>query len=59
MVPSSTEKQSVRKPGTIGNNVPIGQALKNGSSGSQEILVSMENVRPEETEDQSVTYPSV
>ena len=43
---------SVIKPGTDGNHAPIGQAHNNGSSDSQEIPVSVENVRPEETEDQ-------
>ena len=35
---------------------PIGQAQNDGSSDSQEILDSMENVRPEGTEDQYVTF---
>ena len=36
----------------------IGRAQNDGYSDSQEIPVSMENMRPERTEDQSVTYPS-
>ena len=55
MVPSRTERPSVREPGTNGNHVPIGQTQNNGSSAnSQEIPVSMENVCPEGTEDQYV-----
>ena len=45
-VPSRTERPSVREPGTNGNHAPIGQAHNEGSSDSQEILVSMENVSP-------------
>ena len=53
-----TESTSVREPGTDWNHVPIGQSQNYGSSdNSQEIPVSMENVRLEETEDQSVTSP--
>ena len=59
MVPSRTERPSVREPGNNRNHAPIGQAQNDGSSDSQEILVSMDNLRPEGTEDQSVTYPSV
>ena len=45
----------VREPGTNGNHAPSGQAQNNGSSAnSQEIPVSMENERPEGTEDQSI-----
>ena len=54
-----TEKSSVREPDTNENYTPIGQAHNDGSSAnSQEILVSMENVCPEGTEDQYVTSPS-
>ena len=56
-IPSSTVRPSVREPGTNVNHAPIGQAQNSGSSDIQEILVSMYNVRPEETEDQYVTYP--
>ena len=38
--------------------MPIGQSQNDGSSDSQEIPVSMDNVRPGGTEDQSITYPS-
>ena len=38
--------------------MPIVQAQNDGSSDSQEISVSMENVRPEGTEDQYVTSPN-
>ena len=54
-VPSRTERPSVREPGTNGNHAPIGQSHNNGSSDIQEILVSMDNLRPEGTEDQYVT----
>ena len=55
-IPSRTERPSVREPGTNGNHAPIGQAQNYGSSAnSQEILVSIYNVRPEVTEDQSIT----
>ena len=57
-VPSSTEKPSFREPSTDGNHVPVGQAQNNGSSDSQETPVSIANVRPEGTEDKSVTFPS-
>ena len=47
------------EPGTNGNHAPIGQAQNDGSSAnSQEIPVSMDNVRPEGTEDQYVTSPN-
>ena len=50
------ESPSVREPGTNGNHAPIGQAKNDGSSAnSQEIPVSMDNVRPEGTEDQYIT----
>ena len=39
-------RPSVREPGTDGNHEPIGQAQNDGSSDSQEIPVSMENLRP-------------
>ena len=55
-VPSRTERPSVIEPGTNGNHVPIFQAQKNGcSANSQETPVSMENERPEGTEDQYIT----
>ena len=38
--------------------MPVGQAQNNSSCDLQEIPVSMENVRPEGTEDQSATSPS-
>ena len=58
MVPSRTESPSVRELGTNRNHAPIGQAHNDGSSDSQEIPVSMGNVRPEGNEDQSVTSPN-
>ena len=58
MVTSRTEKPSFREPDTDGNHAPIGQAQNDGSSYSQEIPVSMDNVRPEGTEYQYVTFPS-
>ena len=59
MAPSSTERLSVRGPGTNGNHAPIGQAQNGGfSDNSQEIPVSMENVCPEGTEDKYVTFPN-
>ena len=56
--PSRTERPSVREPVTNGNHAPIGQAQNNGSSDSQEIPVSMENISLEGTEDQYVTSPN-
>ena len=54
-IPSRNDSTSVREPGTNGKHVPIGQAQNDGSSdNSQEIPVSMDNVRPEGTEDQSI-----
>ena len=38
--------------------MPIGQVQNYGSSDSQEIPVSMDNVRPEGTKDQSITSPN-
>ena len=35
-VPSSTELQSVREPGTNGNHAPIGQAQNGGSSANSQ-----------------------
>ena len=56
-VSSRTEGASVKKPGTNGNHAPIGQAQNECSiANSQEILVSMDNVRPEGTKDQSIKY---
>ena len=49
-VPIRTERPSVREPGTNWNHAPIGQAQNDGSSDSQQIPVSMDNVRPEGTE---------
>ena len=50
-----TERPSVREPVTNGNHAPISQAQNDVSSAnSQEIPVSMKNVRPEGTEDQSI-----
>ena len=55
-VTSRTERPSVREPVTNGNHAPIGQAQKDGySANSQEFPVSMDNVRPEGTEDQYIT----
>ena len=58
-VPSRNERPPIRETATNGNHALIGQA-QNEISGanSQEIPVSMENVRPERTEDQYVTFPS-
>ena len=54
-LPSSTERPTVIEPGTNGNHAPIGQAQNdNSSANSQEISVSMDNVRPGVTEDQSI-----
>ena len=58
-VTSRTEIPSVREPGINGDHEPIDKAQNSGSSvNSREIPVSMENVCPEGTEDQYVTYPS-
>ena len=59
MVPSRTDRPSVREPGTNGNHAPIGKAQNDGSSYSQEIPVSTENVRPEGTEVQYVTSDKI
>ena len=56
-VPSRTEMPSVIEPGTNGNHAPIGQSHNKGFSYSQEIPVSMDNVRPEFTEDKYGTSP--
>ena len=40
------------------NHAPIGQSQNGGSNDSQEIPVSMYNMRPEGTEDKYVTSPS-
>ena len=54
-VPSRTKRPSFREPRTNGNHAPIGQAQNDGSSANiQEILVSMDNERPDGTEDQSI-----
>ena len=59
MVPIRTERISLREPVTGGNHAPIGKSHKvYSSANSQEIPVSMENVRPERTEYQYVTSPS-
>ena len=53
------ERIPVREPVTDGKHAPIGQAQNNGSSDNrQEIQVSIDNVRTEGTEDQSVISPS-
>ena len=53
---TETERPSVIEPGTNGNHAPIGQAQNDVSSANiQEIPVSMDNVRPKGTEDQSIT----
>ena len=57
-VPSRTDRQSVRKPVTNGNHAPTGQAQNDVSSDSKKNPVSMENVRPEGTKDQSITSPN-
>ena len=58
-VPSRTEIQPVREPGTNGNHVTIGQAQNGGSSANiREIPVSMDNVCPDVNENQYVTSPS-
>ena len=58
-VPSRNGRLSVRETGTDRNHAPIGQAQNDGSSdNSREILVSMENIRPEGTEYQYITCPS-
>ena len=55
-VPSRTEMPSVREPGTNGNHAPICQSYNDiSSANSQELPVSMDNVRPEDTEEQSIT----
>ena len=55
-VPIRTERPSVREPGNNGNHVPIGQSHNDGSSANgKEIPVSMENIRPEGNEEQSIT----
>ena len=55
-VPIRTERPSVREPGTNCNHAPIGQAQNDGYSANiQEIPVSMDNVCPDGTEDQSIT----
>ena len=57
--PSRTERPSVIEPGNDWNHAPVSQAQNAvSSSNTQEIPVSMENVRPEGTEDQSATSPS-
>ena len=54
-VPIRTDRPSVREPGTNGNHAPIGQAQNDGSSdNTQEIPVSVDNVRPEGTADQYI-----
>ena len=56
---SSTDRPSVRYLFSDGNHAPAGEGKNDHSSAnSQEILVSMEDVRPEETEDQYITSPS-
>ena len=56
MIPVRTESPPVREPGTNENHAPIGQSQNDGASAnSQEIPVSMDNVCPEVTEDQSIT----
>ena len=56
-VASRTERRSVRETGTNGNQAPIGQSQNDSySTNTQEIPVSMDNVCPEGTEDQYVTY---
>ena len=55
-VPSGTERQSVREPVTNGNHAPIGQSQnKDYNANSQEITVSMDNGRPEVTEEKYIT----
>ena len=57
-VPISTERPSVRKPGTNGNHALIGQYQNNGSNYSQETPVSMDNLSHDWTEDQPITSPN-
>ena len=58
-VPISTERTPDREPGTYENHAPVVQAHNDSSSAnSQEIPVSIDNVRPEGTENQHFTYPS-
>ena len=58
-VPSSTDRPSVREPGTNGNHAPIGQAQNGDSSAnSQEIPVSMNNVCPDGNKNKYVTSSS-
>ena len=57
-VPIRTARTSVIEPVTNGNHAPIGKAQNNVSSNNQEILLSMDNVLPEETKDQYFTSPS-
>ena len=55
-VPIRTYRPSVREPVTNGNYAPIGQAQNDRYIANiQEIPVSMDNERPEDTEDQSIT----
>ena len=49
-VPSRTDRISVREPGIDGNHAPVGKTQNDCSSAnSQEIPVSMDNLRPEGT----------
>ena len=57
-VPIRTDRPSLRETVTDGNHVTIVQAHNNGFSDSQEIPVSMDNMRPKGTEDQYITSPS-
>ena len=57
-VPIRNKRPLVREPDTNGNHAPISQEQNGDTSDSQEILVSMENMHPEGTEDQSITFPS-
>ena len=56
--PIRTERPPVRETVTNGNHAPIVQAQNDGYSDSQEIPVSMYNVRLEGTGDQFVTSPN-
>ena len=54
-VPISIQRTSVIETGTNCNHAPIGQEQNGGSSDRQEILVSIDNVRPQGNEEQYVT----
>ena len=58
MFPSSTDSPSVREPCVDGNISPVVQVWNDVySTNSQEILILVDNIRPEDTGYQSVTSP--